>query len=114
MRPPLQPSFDEFSRLATDYNVVAVWCELVADVETPIAAYRKLGGEAPSFLLESAEHSDHVGRYSFLGSGARWTISAHGKTVMFSGPTGTRTYEAEQDPLHELEKLMAQYRVAPQ
>jgi anthranilate synthase component 1 len=111
---PLHPSFDEFSRLARDYNVVSVWRELVADVETPIGAYRKLGGEAPSFLLESAEHSDHVGRYSFLGSGARWTLSAHGRTVTFSGPDGVRTYEAEKDPLDELEKLMARYRVAPQ
>jgi anthranilate synthase component 1 len=114
MRPPLTPSLEEFTRLATAYNVVSVWCELVADVETPIAAYRKLGGDAPSFLLESAEHSDHVGRFSFLGVGALWTITAHGKTVTFSGPGGERTYEAERDPLHELEKLMALYRVAPQ
>jgi anthranilate synthase component 1 len=114
MRPPLSPSLEEFTRLATDYNVVSVWCELVADVETPIAAYRKLGGDAPSFLLESAEHSDHVGRFSFLGTGARWTLTAHGKQVTFAGPDGERTFEAEGDPLRELEKLMAAYRVAPQ
>ncbi|MDD5200414.1 MAG: anthranilate synthase component I [Terrimicrobiaceae bacterium] len=114
MRPPLTPTLEEFTRLATDYNVVSVWCELVADVETPIAAYRKLGGDAPSFLLESAEHSDHVGRYSFLGAGARWTLSAHGRRVTFRGPGGERIFEAEEDPLRELEKLMAAYRVAPQ
>jgi anthranilate synthase component 1 len=110
----LQPTLEEFTRLAHDYNVVSVWCELVADVETPIAAYRKLGGEAPSFLLESAEHSDHIGRFSFLGCGARWTLTAHGKTVTYAGPDGARTYEAEEDPLRELETLMAKYRVAPQ
>jgi len=114
MRPPLTPSLDEFTRLATDYNVVSVWCELVADVETPVAAYRKLGGVAPSFLLESAEHSDHVGRFSFLGVGSRWTLTAHDRRVTFVGPEGERTFEAEGDPLHELERLMAAYRVAPQ
>jgi anthranilate synthase component 1 len=93
---------------------VSVWCELVADVETPIAAYRKLGGDAPSFLLESAEHNDHVGRYSFLGCGSHWTLSAHGKTVTFADANGSRTYEAEEDPFRELENLMARYRIAPQ
>jgi anthranilate synthase component 1 len=114
MRPPLTPTLDEFTRLANDYNVVSVWCELVADVETPIAAFRKLGGEPPSFLLESAEHSDHVGRYSFLGVGNHWTLTAHGKTVTFADANGSSTYEAEGDPLRELEKLMAKYRIAPQ
>jgi anthranilate synthase component 1 len=114
MRPPLSPSLDEFTRLATDYNVVSVWCELVADVETPIAAFRKLGGDAPSFLLESAEHNDHVGRYSFLGCGSHWTLSAHGKTVTFADANGSRTYEAEADPFRELENLMARFRIAPQ
>ncbi len=114
MRLPLTPTLEEFTRLATGHNVVSVWCELVADVETPIAAYRKLGGEAPSFLLESAEHSDHVGRYSFLGVGSRWTLSAHGKRVTFRGPEGERAYDAAEDPLRELERLMAGYRVAPQ
>ncbi len=114
MRPPVTPSPDEFVQLATDHNVVAVWCELVADVETPIAAFRKLGGEAPSFLLESAEHSDHVGRYSFLGAGARWTLTARGREVTFADATGSRTFTPEDDPFRELERVMARYRVAPQ
>ena len=114
MRPTITPSLDEFARLAADHNVVAVWCELVADVETPIGAFRKIGGQAPSFLLESAEHSDHVGRFSFLGAGARWTLTAHGHTVTFADGAGARTFEAEGDPFRELERLMARYRVAPQ
>lgn len=115
MRPPIQPTPEEFSRLATDYNVVTVWCELVADVETPVSAYRKLRTSAPSFLLESAEQSDHVGRYSFLGTGARWTMTAHGHTVTARDAEGDhRTYEAEGDPLRELESAMKGYRVAPQ
>lgn len=114
MLPPITPTLEEFTRLAADHNVVAVWCELVADVETPIAAFRKIGGEAPSFLLESAEHSDHVGRFSFLGTGARWTLTAHGRTVTFTDAAGTRTFEPEDDPFRELERRMARYRVAPQ
>lgn len=115
MRPPLEPTLEEFTSLATDYNVVTVWCELVADVETPISAYRKLRSGPPSFLLESAEQSDHVGRYSFIGTGARWTMAAHGKTVTARDSDGDhRTYEAEEDPLKELEHAMAGFRIAPQ
>jgi len=115
MRPPIEPTLEEFTRLATDYNVVTVWCDLVADVETPISVYRKLRTGAPAFLLESAEQSDHVGRHSFIGTGARWTLSAQGNTVVAQDADGDhRTYEAEGDPFRELEKAMSGYRVAPQ
>ena len=81
MRPTFSPSLHEFLSLSVDHNVVTVWCELVADLETPVSAYQKLGAAAPSFLFESAEQSDHVGRYSFLGTGARWTMTAHGRSM---------------------------------
>jgi anthranilate synthase component 1 len=45
-----------------------VWTELIADLETPVAAYLKLsGGEEFSFLLESVEDGDIRGRYSMIG-----------------------------------------------
>lgn len=115
---PLQPSRDEFVRLAArGANVIPVWTEIVADGETPVSAFAKLGGEAPSFLLESAEQNDQVGRFSFLGAGARATISATGKKVTLSelragAPPKKRTYQAEGDPFRELEAFMAHYRPA--
>ena len=39
----------------------------IADCETPVSAYLKLRGDGPSFLLESAEQGQRVGRWSFLG-----------------------------------------------
>lgn len=107
---PLQPSRSEFAEQAKRANVVPVWTEIVADGETPVSAFSKIGASAPSFLLESAEQSDQVGRYSFLGAGARLTISARGKTVTITENGETRTYEAEQDPFKELELIMARYR----
>ena len=78
---PLNPSRSVFMEQAATANVVPVWTEIVADGDTPISAFAKIGGEAPSFLLESAEQGDQVGRYSFLGAGARLMISARDKTV---------------------------------
>ncbi len=110
---PLSPSRSVFAEQAATANVIPVWTEIVADGETPVSAFAKIGGSAPSFLLESAEQNDQVGRYSFLGSGARLTISARDKQVTLIESGETKTYLAERDPLDELEKIMARYRTVP-
>lgn len=114
MRPPVHPPYDEFKRLADDYNVVTVWCDVVADLDTPVTAFSKLGETLPGFLFESAEQGDHLGRYSFLGVGARWTVTARGHHVRFESAATTREFVSEADPFAELEKLMGDYRIAPQ
>ena len=45
-----------------------VWCTLVADLETPVSAFLKLGtGKPMSFLLESVEGGAVRGRHSIIG-----------------------------------------------
>ncbi|HEY5811206.1 MAG TPA: anthranilate synthase component I [Terrimicrobiaceae bacterium] len=110
---PLSPSRSGFAEQAAAANVVPVWTEIVADGDTPVSAFAKIGGDAPSFLLESAEQSDQVGRYSFLGAGARLMISARDKTVTVVESGSVRTFQAERDPLDELQKIMARYRPGP-
>ncbi len=63
----IRPSRDEFRSLAREFTVVPVWAELLADLETPVAAYAKLVGDAPGFLLESVEHGERWSRFSFVG-----------------------------------------------
>ena len=105
------PSPEEFAKEASVHSVVPLWVELVADSETPISILSKLRADEPSFLLESAEQNDLVGRYSFVGSGARAVISYRGGKVTLTDSKGTRTWEA-LDPLKELEKVMAPYQCA--
>jgi len=105
------PSAEEFAAEAATHSVVAVWIELVADSETPLSVLSKLGSEESSFLLESAEQSDLVGRYSFVGSGARAVISSRGETITLTDRKGTRSWKAP-DPLKELDTLMSAYRCA--
>jgi anthranilate synthase component 1 len=107
----IRPARSAFAELAATARVVPVWTEIVADGDTPVSAFAKLGDAAPSFLLESAEQSDHVGRYSFIGCGARATFSAKGKSLTLSEGKSTRTFEAGQDPLDELERWMDRYRI---
>lgn len=110
---PVRPSPEEFGHLASGgANVIPVWTEIVADGETPVSAFAKLGGGAPSFLFESAEQSDHVGRYSFLGFGARGVISARGNEVTIRQGDAMRTFSSGSDPFRDFENWMSGYRFA--
>lgn len=107
---PVTPSRSAFLEKAATDRVVPVMCEIVADGDTPVSAFTKLCGEAPSFLLESAEQKDQTGRFSFLGFGARATFTATGKTLTLTENGTSRTFETARDPLDELEKWMVPYR----
>ena len=62
------PDRAAFAAAYADGTAQLVWIELIADLETPVAAYLKLaGGEDFSFLLESVEDGDIRGRYSMIG-----------------------------------------------
>lgn len=62
------PAFDEFSRRYATGKPVLVWTSLVSDLETPVSAMLKLAGDkANSFLLESVEGGERIGRYSIIG-----------------------------------------------
>jgi len=68
------PSLDEFLKLAQKGNLIPVTRRLLADFETPLSAYRKIRGQGESFLFESVEGGEHLGRYSFLGCNPRGII----------------------------------------
>ena len=56
---------EQFYESAALGVLVPVYRELPADLETPVSVYLKLNGSGPSFLLESVEKAEQVGRYSF-------------------------------------------------
>src|SRR5205814_9214459 len=70
----IRPGLDEARELAHDHTVVPLRHTFIADTETPVSAYLKLRGSGPSFLLESAEGGQRVGRWSFLGVHPRSVI----------------------------------------
>ena len=73
------PDFSQFSELAKQGNFVPVYQEWVADLDTPVSAwYRVCAGQPYSFLLESVEGGEKVGRYSLLGCDPLWILEAKG------------------------------------
>src|SRR3954453_11716851 len=63
----IRPGLDEARALAAEDSLGPLRHTFIADTETPVSAYLKLRGSGPSFLLESAEGGQRVGRWSFLG-----------------------------------------------
>src|SRR5258708_18650576 len=74
--PPLSPSREEFRALAAHGNLIPVYAELAADLDTPLSAYLRLRPGPYSFLLESVEGGEKWARYSFLGSDPLMVLSA--------------------------------------
>ncbi len=64
----IQPDLTAFSAIYDAGKAQVVWRTLVADLETPVSAFLKLGDGRPhSFLLESVEGGAVRGRYSVIG-----------------------------------------------
>ena len=75
------PTQEEFLKLTAQGNVIPVARRLLADFETPLSAYRKIRGQGESFLFESVEGGEHLGRYSFVGCNPRAVIRQTGSRV---------------------------------
>ena len=104
----LTPTLDEARALAREHTVVPLRHTFIADTETPVSAYLKLRGEGPSFLLESAEQGQRIGRWSFLGVQPRSIIRLEHGTLTVGGEA--RDFD---DPYAAVAGELAHYRAAP-
>src|SRR5688572_13291346 len=77
----ITPSLEEFLKLAGQGNLIPVTSRILADIETPLSAYRKIRGQGESFLFESVEGGEHLGRYSFVGCNPRAVIKQTGNRI---------------------------------
>jgi anthranilate synthase component 1 len=93
------PTLEEVKKLKENGNLVPVYREINADLETPVSAYLKVARGSNSFLLESVEGGERLARYSFLGTEPDLVLTT-GK----SNPT---------DPLLLVEKAFKKYRTIP-
>jgi anthranilate synthase component I len=93
------PAPEAFAALAADHAVVPVWREVLADLLTPLGVYDRLrgAGAGPAFLLESVEHGERWGRYSFIGLDPFLTLTARGGAVTLDGPGVAALPQAAHD-----------------
>ena len=105
----LRPTRDEFHSLARDHTVVPVWAEVLGDLETPVAAYAKLVGDGPGFLLESVEHGERWSRFSFVGRDPVATLVLRDGLVSVDGALPVAV-PRDRGILAALEELLRVYR----
>jgi anthranilate synthase component I len=101
-RTDITPSRDQIHELFQQGDLVPVYRTLLADLETPVSVYLKLAQAGTySFLLESVEGGEQVGRYSFLGVNPKGLLvfKDHQVTRTLHGQTTTRALEPGEDPL---------------
>src|SRR5512136_3352394 len=104
-RTDIHPAFDAVLSLSSQGNLVPIYRELPADLDTPVSVYIKLAGHGASFLLESVEGGEQVGRYSFIGIEPNAELSFNGRsyTRRSNGHVTTADLPKGKDPLHVLQ-----------
>jgi anthranilate synthase component 1 len=105
----IHPSRDEFAALAAEHTVVPVWTEVLADLETPVAAFVKLVGDGDGFLLESVEHGERWSRWSFVGRNPRGTLTLRDGRLEVTGDVPD-SVPLDRGILAAMEELLRLYR----
>ncbi|HEY9658034.1 MAG TPA: anthranilate synthase component I [Allocoleopsis sp.] len=105
----IYPDFEQFATLAQQGNFVPVYREWVADLDTPVSAWYKVcAGQPYSFLLESVEGGEKIGRYSLLGCDPLWVLEARGdRTTQIYRDGSTQVFEG--DPFAALATCLAPF-----
>ncbi len=112
-------TFEEFKNLARQGNIIPIYEELIADTETPVSVYLKIKDESPySFLLESVEGGEKIGRYTFIGYNPFMVFEIRGKSFSIKPrhpdvqvlPT---LVDSSMQPLDALKKIFAHCKTVP-
>lgn len=104
------PSFEEFSRKAEEGNLIPVYSDILADMETPVSAFQKINSGKHSFLLESVEGGEKWARYSFLGFNPSIVFRSKGNTVEIIRGQKTEEWKNVKSPIDKLRDLMGEYK----
>ena len=103
------PSLDRVKAIAPGYDIVPVYMEILSDVRTPISVLKALKQvSSHTYLLESADNSNHWGRYSFLGYDPKIELFCKNHTMTIKDGT-TRTFECS-NPAAEIRNILSQYK----
>jgi anthranilate synthase component I len=105
----IQPNFKTFCELARQGNLVPLHDTYTADLLTPVGAHLRLARHRKySFLLESVEGGETIGRYTFTGVMPEEVFRARGRSLTLQTRRGT--VKCEGDPVEHLRQLTARYR----
>ena len=107
------PSFELFCKKAKEGNLIPIYCEILADTDTPVSAFLKVTATpvppVGAFLLESVEGGEKWGRYSFLGANPSMTIKGSGNEVEVIEGNRCQRF-INENPLNVLKNILARFK----
>ena len=106
------PSLKEFIKLSEHGNLIPVYKEINADLDTPVSSFLKIRKDDYAFLLESVEGQEKLARYSFLGANPSLVFKSKGKAIEISYPhkNSVKKFIASGSPLDEIKKIMKDFK----
>jgi anthranilate synthase component I len=105
------PSIEKVRELADQANLVPVSRKILADTETPLSAYLKVrAGGGHTFLFESVEGGEKIGRYSFLGVDPFLVFRSRGHGITLTDLRSDETKSYVANPIDELRRLIDDHR----
>ncbi|MCX7984293.1 MAG: anthranilate synthase component I [Bacteroidetes bacterium] len=105
-------SFELFKEASTQYNVIPLTETFLADTHTPVTLYRALRQKGEiSFLLESAESNERLGRFSFVGCKPLFTLALRDGVVWIN--KGGKEERIEGHLIDVIRNLMSTYTQYP-
>ncbi len=114
------PDKNHFLERARKGNLVPVWREIILDQDTPVSAYerlrkalRRIHHNPRTFLLESVEGGEHIGRYSFIGGVPRAVFKSFGRHVEIENDHGAVEMLDDVEPLSVLKSYMERFKPVP-
>ena len=111
LRGPLyHPTLEEFIRKSGQGNLIPVYREILADMETPVSAFLKIRDGHYGYLLESVEGGEKWARYSFLGSRPSLVIRGTNEELELIRGKQAEHVPVKTDPLETVKTILADYR----
>ncbi len=105
----IYPDFKEFKEKTKEGNLIPVYSEILADLETPLSVFLKLKVKK-GFLLESVEGGEKWARYSFIGSEPSLTIEGKGEKLTISRDGQKEKIGFSSDPLEIISAELKKYK----
>lgn len=109
----IQPDYAQFLKQARHGNLIPVFIEQLADLETPVSLFLKVAGkDQHSFLLESAEFEESIGRYSLVGAKPSAVAELKGSVLTIKRDRQTKRIPVSnrEDAQAALNGLLRSYR----
>lgn len=106
-------NLEQFAAAAKTYNRVPMVRQVLADLETPLSTYLKLGRGLHTYFFESVQGGEKWGRYSIIGLPCRTVLRVCGQIITVETDGAVVERLECDDPFVFIEEFKARYHVAP-